>query len=137
MPLTNTAIKAQKPGAKPVKLFDQGGLFLLVSPAGGKWWRLKYRFEGKEKLSPSAPTLTPRLPWAREKRDEARRLLAGDIDPSAHKQGVKAARDDANSFEAVAREWFAKLSPSWVPSHGDKILRRLERDVFHWIGDKP
>jgi hypothetical protein len=136
MALTNTAIRAHTPGAKPVKLFEQGGLFLVVTPAGGKWWRLKYPFDGKEKLSSSAPPDTS-LAMAREKRDEARRLLAGGVDPSAHKQGAKAARGDANSFETVARKWFAKFSPRSVPSHADKIIRRLERDVFPWIGSEP
>lgn len=137
MPLSDTAIRNIKGGTKPVKLFDGGGLFLLVTPPGGKWWRLKYRFDGKEKLVSLGTYPATSLARARQKRDDARRLLADGIDPSAHKQAAKVARGEANSFEAVAREWFAKFSPSWVPSHGDKILRRLERDVFPWIGDKP
>ena len=85
MTLSNTAIRALKPGPKPVKVFDQGGLFLVVSPAGGKWWRLKYRFDGKEKLLSLGTYPDTSLAMARGKRDEARRLLAGGIDPSAHR----------------------------------------------------
>lgn len=110
---------------------------LSVTPTGGKWSRLKYRFDGKEKLLSLGTYPDTSLAMAREKRDDARRLLASGIDPSAHKQGAKATRGDANSFETVAREWFAKFSPRWVPSHADKIIRRLERDVFPWIGGEP
>lgn len=109
----------------------------MVTPAGGKWWRLKYRFDRKEKLLSLGTYPDTSLAMAREKRDAARRLLAGGIDPSAHRQSAKASRGDANSFETVAREWFGKFSPRWVPSHADKIIRRLERDIFPWIGSEP
>jgi integrase len=135
--LTNTTLKAAKAGEKPVKLYDERGLFLLVMPNGGKWWRLKYRFEGKEKgLSLGTYPDTP-LSSAREKRDEARRLIAQGIDPSADRQAAKASRSDSNSFEAVAREWFVKFSATWALSHSGKIIRRFERDVFPWIGNRP
>ena len=137
MALTDTAVRLKKAGAKPEKLFDERGLYLLVAPTGGKWWRLKYRFEGKEKLLSLGTYPDTPLSKAREKRDEARRLIAEGIDPSAHRQAVKAARTDANSFEAVAREWHTKFSPKWTEKHAARILRRLERDVFPWIGKRP
>jgi integrase len=139
MPLTSTAIRNAKPGEKPIKLFDGGGLFLLVVPAGGKWWRLKYRFGGKEKLLSLGTYPEVSLSDAREKRDQARKLLATDIDPGENRKAHKAAQtdNDANSFEVIAREWFGKFSPNWAASHSDKIIRRLERDVFPWIGKQP
>lgn len=139
MPLTDTAIKALKPEAKARKHADEKGLFLLVTPSGGKLWRLKYRFDGKEKLLALGAYPGVGLKTAREKRDDARRLIAEGTDPGEHRKATKAERADAvgNSFEAVAREWFDKQSSSWVPSHGDKIIRRFERDVFPWIGAKP
>ena len=137
MALTDTAVRLKNAGAKPEKLFDERGLYLLVAPTGGKWWRLKYRFEGKEKLLSLGTYPDTPLSKAREKRDEARRLIAEGIDPSAHRQAVKAARTDANSFEAVAREWHTKFSPKWTEKHAARILRRLERDVFPWIGKRP
>jgi integrase len=139
MPLTNTEIRNAKPSEKPIKLFDGGGLFLLIAPAGGKWWRLKYRFGGKEKLLSFGTYPEVSLSEAREKRDQARKLLAADVDPGENRKAQKAAKTDshANSFEVIAREWFGKFSPNWVASHSDKIIRRLERDVFPWIGKQP
>jgi integrase len=137
MALTDVRIRQAKAETKPLKLFDERGLFLLVTPTGGKWWRLKYRFEGKEKLVSLGTYPDTTLSAARGKRDDARRLLAQGIDPSAQRQAKKAANADANSFEVVAREWFAKYGAAWVPSHADRIIRRLERDVFPWIGKRP
>jgi len=139
MPLTDTAIRKAKPEAKPRKMFDERGLFLLVSPKGGKWWRFKYRFDGKEKQLSLGVYPDVSLKDARDRRDDARKLLANDIDPSENRKAKKAAKGEraVNSFEVVAREWFAKKSTSWVPSHADRIIRRLERDIFPWIGGKP
>lgn len=121
MPLTDAAVRNAKPGSKPVKLYDEKGLFLLVSPSGGKWWRLKYRFAGKEKLLSMGTYPDIRLRDAREKRDDARKLLADSIDPVANREAVRQARSDlnANSFELVAREWFAKFEPVWTAGHSD------------------
>lgn len=139
MPLTDTAIRNARPTDKTQKLFDGGGLYLEVTPKGGKYWRLKYRFSGKEKrLSLGVyPEIT--LKDARLRRDDARKLLANQIDPSENRKAQKAAQQErsANSFETIAREWFAKKSQSWVPSHSDRIIRRLENDVFPWLGGKP
>lgn len=139
MSLTDTAIKNAKPGAKPVKLSDEKGLFLLVTPAGGKWWRLKYRFGGKEKLLSLGTYPEVSLKDARQRRDDARKLLADGIDPGENRKAVKAAKTEraANSFEVVTREWFAKKSPSWAKSNADKIIRRLEKDAFPWLGGRP
>lgn len=147
MALTDTAIRNAKPGktpkgkatAKPYKMGDAGGLYLEVAPTGAKYWRFKYRIGGKQKrLSMGVYPDVP-LAKARERRDEARKLLADGIDPSEHRKATKTARADraANSFEVVAREWYGKLGPTWNAAHGDRIIRRLERDVFPWIGGRP
>lgn len=139
MALTDTAIRKTKPTDKPFKVADEKGLFLLVAPTGGKLWRMKYRFEGKEKLLSFGPYPDMPLIRAREKRDEARKLLADGIDPGEHLKAVKATKTEraANSFEVVAREWYGKYSPNWAEHHGDRILRRFERDIFPWIGGRP
>ncbi|MDN7925714.1 tyrosine-type recombinase/integrase [Burkholderia vietnamiensis] len=139
MPLTDTTIRNTKPADKPVKLFDGGGLFLLVTPAGQRYWRLKYRTAGKEKLLALGVYPEVTLAAARRKRDEARDKLAAGVDPGEAKKAEKrTARLSAeNSFEAVAREWHAKHAPTWSESHGSRILRRLEVDAFPWIGGKP
>lgn len=133
MPLTDTALRSAKPQAKTVKLFDGGGLYLEISPAGGKWWRWKYRYGGKEKRLSFGVYPDASLKSARQKREAARQQLAVDIDPGQARKAEKLAQAGAESFEAIAREWYAKFSPGWAPSHGDKILRRLERDVFPWL----
>ena len=139
MPLTDTAAKNAKPKAKPYKLGDSGGLFLLVATNGGRWWRLKYRFDGKEKLLSVGIYPEVSLKQARDRRDEARRLLAEGIDPGEHRKVTKVAQSEAdpNTFEAVALEWIAKFQSTWTENHADKIRRRLERDLFPWIGKRP
>lgn len=139
MPLTDTTAKSAKPAAKPYKLSDERGMFLLVNPNGAKWWRLKYRIDGKEKLLSLGVYPDVGLKDARARRDEARKQIAEGIDPSITRRVHKAAKTEraANSFESIAREWHAKFSPEWAESHSSKILRRLENDVFHWIGKRP
>lgn len=139
MSLTDTAIRNAKPGKKPIKLFDERGLFLLVTPTWGKWWRFKYRFDGKEKQLSFGVYPEVGLKDARERRDDARKQVAAGIDPGEHRKAQKSGRADraANSFEVVAREWFAKYSTTWAANHGDRIIRRLERDIFPWIGGRP
>jgi integrase len=136
MPLTDTGIRKVKPETKPLKLFDERGLFLLVNPNGGKWWRFKYRFAGKEKLLALGGYPDVTLKEARERRDEARKLVANGIDPSENRKAQKMANGGGNTFEVVAREWFAKYSSGWAKDHGNRILRRLERDIFPWLGEK-
>ncbi len=137
--LTDTAIRQAKANEKAVKLFDGRGLYLEVTPAGGKWWRLKYRFNDKEKRLSLGVYPDVSLKEARVRRDEARKLLADGIDPSENRKAQKAVKQDraANSFEVVAREWFAKYAPTWTVNHAERILRRFERDLFPWIGGKP
>ncbi|MEO5348352.1 MAG: integrase arm-type DNA-binding domain-containing protein [Magnetococcus sp. YQC-3] len=139
MPMTDTAIKQAKPKEKPYRMFDADGLYLEVAPNGGKWWRFKFRFGGKEKRLSVGVYPDVSLKQARERRDEARRLLAEGIDPGEHRKIAKAmtASRTEDSFEAVAREWFAKFSPRWAESHASKVMRRLELDVFPWIGGRP
>lgn len=138
MALTDTAVRNAKPASKPAKLFDERGLFLIVTPAGGKWWRLRYNFDGKEKLLSLGTYPDVSLKDAREKRDSARKLLAAGIDPGEHRKATKTARVEraANSFEVIAREWFEKNRGTWAVSHSTKILARLENDVFPWLGEK-
>jgi integrase len=137
MPLTELAIRSAKPQAKPFKLFDSGGLHLIVTPTGGKWWRWKYRFGGKAKGLSFGVYPDVSLKSARGKRDAARQQLAAGVDPGATRKAEKFAQAGAGSFEAIAREWHAKFSPGWVASHGDRVLRRLEKDIFPWIGKRP
>ena len=139
MTLTDTAIRKAKPGVKPRKMFDERGLFLLLNPKGGKWWRFKYRVDGKEKQLSLGVYPDVGLKEARERRDEARKQVAVGIDPSENRKAKKAAKADraANSFEVVAREWFSKYSPNWSANHANRIIRRFDRDIFPWIGGKP
>ncbi len=139
MPLTALKIRTTKPGPKTIKLFDERGLYLEISPAGGRWWRFKYLFDGKEKRISMGVYPDISLSDARERRDEARKLVANGIDPSENRKAQKSAKTEraANSFEVIAREWYAKYSKTWVENHGNRIIRRLERDIFPWIGGKP
>lgn len=139
MALTDMAIRNAKPAAKQQKLFDGGGLHVLVTPSGGKRWVLKYRFGGKEKSLSLGTYPTVTLVEARKRRDEARDKLAAGTDPSETKKAEKRTQrlNAENSFEAIAREWHAKYAPTWSDGHGARILRRLEVDAFPWIGGKP
>lgn len=138
-PLSETKINKTKPQEKDFKLYDGGGLYLLITPAGGKLWNLKYRFAGKEKkLSLGAyPALS--LSDARTKSKESKELLAKGVDPSEVKKAKKNAITacNENSFEVVAREWHAKFSPTWSESHAYWVKRRLEQYVFPAIGSRP
>ncbi len=138
MAITDTKIRNAKPKSKQYKLFDNDGLFLLVVPAGGKWWRFKYRFGGKEKLLSLGTYPEVSLALARQRRDEARMQVADGIDPSQARKALKAAGiQNENTFEAVAREWHTKFTPTWTPGHATAILRRLELNVFPWVGERP
>ncbi len=139
MPLTDTAIRKATPAAKAARLFDGGGLYLEVSPAGGKLWRLKYRIDGKEKLLALGVYPGVALASARQKRDDARKLLADGIDPGAHRKAAKAVRAGlaANTLEVIGREWYAKTAPTMADTTKEKLIRRLEVDVFPWLGDRP
>ena len=139
MSLTDTTIRNAKPTDKPFKLYDGDGLYLQVTPSGGKWWRFKYRFADKEKLLSVGTYPEIGLKEARARREAGRKLVAEGVDPSENRKATKAARveRDANSFEVVAREWFAKFASTWVSSHGDRIVARFERDIFPKMGGRP
>lgn len=138
MPLTDVEIRNARPRDKTYRLADGAGMYLEVSPAGGKYWRLKYRFAGKEKRLALGVYPEISAKEARGRRDAARRLLLDGIDPGIERKVQKAATVEraANSFEAVAREWFARQSPNWAASHAEKIIARLEKDVFPWLGGR-
>lgn len=139
MKLNDVTVRKAKPDAKSYRMADGGGMYLEVMPNGSKYWRLKYRFGGKEKRLALGVYPDVSLADARQRRDDARKLLANDVDPSNIKQQAKRATkvNAANSFENIAREWFGKNLHTWAPSHAEKIISRLERDVFPWLGSKP
>ncbi|MFM0696529.1 tyrosine-type recombinase/integrase [Paraburkholderia graminis] len=146
MALTAAEVRAAAPQEKPYKLYDSGGLFLLVTPLGSKLWRMKFRFAGREKLLTigSFPTGTASearaaLAEARSARDAARRLLDRGEDPSAAKQAKKRTEriNASNTFEAIAREWHERQAKRWAPRYGQQVLARLEADVFPMLGRRP
>ncbi len=137
--LTALQVKNVKPANKTQRLFDGGGLYLEVSPKGGKWWRLKYRYAGKEKRISLGVYPGVTLKEARDRRYQARKLLERFIDPSEHRQSIqeRILVSAAHTFEVIAREWFVQHEPTWAQSHSSKIIRRLEKNIFPWIGKKP
>jgi hypothetical protein len=137
--LSELAVKRAKPELKPYKMTDGGGLYLLVEPKGSKYWRMFYRYMGKQKTLAMGVYPDVGLADARVRRDEARKLLANSVDPSVAKQAKKESfiAQTENSFEAIAREWFKRHSPNWKENHSSKIIARLANDVFPWIGAKP
>lgn len=139
MPLTNIACKNAKPTTKPRKLADSNGLYLEVMPNGSKYWRMKYRFQGKEKRLALGVYPEVSLDAAREARSLARKQLADGLDPSEEKKRSKLQQslNHENSFEVIAREWHESRAGSWSESHAGKIMRRLEVDVLPKLGNKP
>jgi len=139
MPLSDIAVRNAKPTSKAFKMYDEAGLFLQVTPQGGKWWRFKYRYLGKEKLLSLGTYPDVSLKDAREKRNEARKLLSNGKDPSEVKQAQKheAKMLAANTFESVAREWHEKQSLKWEPKSALRIIRLLSRNIFPSIGKMP
>lgn len=139
MALKDVQIRNAKPREKQYKLFDERGLFLIITPKGKKWWRFRYAFDGKEKLLSLGTYPDVSLEKARERRETARKLLADKVDPGEQRKAQKATKQErlANSFEVVTREWYAKYSINWVKSHGERIIRRFERDIFPWLGERP
>ena len=136
MPLNNPTIRNAKAEAKQRKLYDSGGLYLLVAPSGGKWWRFKYRFGGKEKLISLGTYPQVSLKDARDERDKAKKLLRNRIDPAFERKVVKLAESGQGSLEAVAREWLAKFSQSWSTSHTETIKQRLENYIIPNLGQR-
>jgi len=138
MPLTHYALLNAQPHEKVYKLFDGHGLYLQVAPSGGKWWRVKYRLGGREQCLSVGTFPAVALKAARQSCMELRAKLAAGADPGAERRLAKRQlRIKDESFEVIAREWYAAFSPNWVPSHGDRVLRRLETYVFPWVGKVP
>jgi integrase len=137
IPLTEMQIRTAKPESKQVTMFDGNGLFLLITSTGGKLWRFKYRYNKKEKLLALGKYPEIGLSDARKRRDEARSQLAHGIDPGAVRKAQKQAKTESTeTFEIIAREWYAKYTPTWKQSHAERLLRRLERDVFPYLGTR-
>ena len=138
MSLTDTAIRNAKPKEKQYKLTDGKGMYVLVKQAG-KYFRLDYRVGGKRKTLALGVYPNVTLKEAREKRDEARKLITNGVDPAQMRKVTKLMQVEqtANNFEAIAREWFAKRSANWAESHAKKIIRRFELYLFPWLGSRP
>lgn len=139
MPLTATAAKEAKPKEKPYKLSDEKGMFLLVNPNGSKYWRLKYRFGGKEKTLALGVYPEVSLAEARGRRSKARALLRDDIDPCAAKRlkRVHQFEDAANNFRQLATEWFETRLADKSESYRDRSWGLLKNDLFPPLGDRP
>lgn len=139
MALTDIAVRNAKPKDKAYKLGDADGMFLLVNPNGGKYWRLKYRFLGKEKLLALGVYPETSLADAREKRIAARKALADGNDPGEAKKEVKRQLliNAENSFESVGREWLEARQNTWTPRYAEYMLNRLEIDLFPKLGNRP
>ena len=139
MPLNDRQIKHSKPKDKPYKLTDGNGLYLHITPAGGKLWKLDYAIDGKRKTLSIGKYPHLSLVEAREAAENARKMKAQGIDPSLAKQQAKAERQAAllNTFEHIARDWHQNNINRWKPNHAQRIMRYLEQDVFPHIGSSP
>ena len=139
MALTDTTIRNAKPKESPYKLTDGDGMFMLVHPNGSKYWRLKYRILGKEKLLALGKYPEITLIKAREERGKARKLIASGIDPSLKKQENKqlAILEIENNFESLARSWHDANINKWTKEHAEKVIYRLEKNIFTYIGNRP
>lgn len=140
-PLSDIQVKNAKPQEKDYKLMDGFGLFLLVTPTNGKLWRFDYRYGDKRKVLAfgAYPSIT--LAEARQRREDAKKLLANGVDPGEMKKALKSTDKDiaANTFEVIARQWHLKFSSAgkWSPTHAADILHRLEKDIFPPLGSRP
>lgn len=139
MKLNARQVETAKPKDKAYKLADGGGLYLLVNTNGSRYWRLKYRFAGKEKLLALGVYPDVSLAVARVKRDEAKKIVAGGGDPSQNKQQEKLARqgEATNTFEAITREWYQRRYDRWSESYRLEMMSTFESDVFPYIGYRP
>lgn len=137
MPLTDSTIRGASAPDKPRKLADEKGLFLLVNPNGSKLWRLKYRMAGKEKLLALGAFPDVGLKKARDRRDEARKLIADGIDPNAVRKKEKAEAAGADTFGYVAEDWFKRQRENWTEGHAVTVRSRLDRDVLPYLARRP
>lgn len=143
MALTDAAVKKAEPRDKAYKLADSGGLFLYVAPSGLKSWRMKFRLHGVEKLLTFGPYPEVKLSEARERRDEARRQIRENIDPSGARKRAREAKEQERAeeaklatFETVARIWYEQQKGRWAPVHAADVITSLERDIFPAIGGR-
>jgi hypothetical protein len=139
MPLTDVKCRSSKGQIRPYKLSDGGGLYLLVNPDGARYWRLAYRWHGKQRTLALGIYPAIGLMEARAGRDDAKRSLSANVDPSAIKRERKRAAKIAsgNTFEIVALEWHENWKDARTPYYAGQILRRLKADVFPAIGLRP
>ncbi len=139
MALTDEQIIAAQPRANEYKLFDGHGLYIAIAPSGGRWWRLKYEFGGKEKRLSLGVYPEIGIENAKAGADDARALIAEGKDPSAERKKRKAIKVQfaANTFEAISQEWLEKVGAVWADSHRVRLKRRLERDLYPIIGKRP
>ncbi|MBD2803906.1 tyrosine-type recombinase/integrase [Xenorhabdus sp. ZM] len=139
MKLTARQVETVKPQDKDFKLSDGGGLYLLIKTNGSKYWRLKYRIAGKEKLLAIGTFPLVTLAEARKKRDEAKKLIAEGIDPNQDKKQKKlAAKGEINNtFESIAREWYEQRKDRWSVGYRTDMMSAFENDVFPYIGHRP
>lgn len=136
MALTDIKVRTAKPSDKPFKLTDGQGMHLLINPNGSKYWRLQYRFGGKQKVLALGVYPMVSLGEARRKRDEAKKLVSDGIDPSEKKKADKIEQSEALTFEAVARDWHTACKRKWSDSHSERVLKSLEDNFFSSIGQR-
>jgi integrase len=134
--LTDIKLKALKPKEKLYAVTDEKGLSVEISPKGGRWWRFKYRFNGKQKRLSLGTYPDISLKEARLKRDKLRTQVANGIDPAASRKAEKLAQNGTNSFEFVTREWHSKQKDTWSKSHADRTIERFEKNAFPWLGKR-
>ena len=132
-PLSDMKVSKTKPREKSFTMFDGGGLYLMVTPTGGKLWRFKYSFGGKNKLISFGSYPDVSLSMARDRRAAARRKIAEGIDPQESNSSTKCS-DNQNTFETIAREWHGPFMALKTEEYRQKILSALEKDIFPWIG---
>ncbi|MGX5110154.1 tyrosine-type recombinase/integrase [Enterobacter cloacae] len=136
MALTDIKVRSAKPQEKEYTLVDGDGMFLLIHPNGSKYWRFRFRFGGKQHLMAFGVYPETSLADARQKREEARKLVAAGIDPREHKRAVKEEQaKEAITFESVARDWHA-TNKKWSEDHSRRVLKSLEDNLFHAIGKR-
>ena len=133
--LADVSVKNAKPKEKPYKLADGGGMYLLVTPKGQKWWRLDYRLHGKRKTLSLGVYPDVKLKKARKRREGAREQIGEGLDPSDIRKEEKVTREGADTFKVVAEEWRKKYSPKWTPTYSEDIDARLSKYVYPWLGN--
>lgn len=136
MALTDIKVRTTKPSDKPFKLTDGQGMHLLINPNGSKYWRLQYRFDGKQKVLALGVYPMVSLGEARRKRDEAKKLVSDGIDPSEKKKADKIEQSEALTFESVARDWHMACKRKWSDSHSERVLKSMEDGLFTAIGKR-